>query len=491
MVPQPDQQWWPTLRHSPVAMALASPEGRFIAVNDAFVTLLGYAGEDIAQLTFHDVTHPEDLQADVDLVQESLAGSRSAFRLTKRYLHADGRVVWGDLSVSLLRDEHGAPVHFIAQIVDLTEQLWTLQQLSAAEAVIEHQRRRTQAVYDTVDVGLVLLDADGNYQTANQRQADFLDLAYPDGHRGRAGQVGHVYVEDGVTLMRQDQLPTYRAVHGEEYDDLRMWIGADPARRLAISVSARSIRDADGGFAGAVLAYKDVTDYLRAASVKDEFVASVSHELRTPMTSILGHLEILAEDPSLPPEALARIDTVERNALRLRRLVTDLLDVQRDSATGMQLEIGECDLAPIVRESIAAAAPWAESEGVTLSCRAPDAAAMRVDADRIRQVVDNLVSNAIKYNAVGGTVEVSLSSTHDAMELCVDDSGIGIPADELPKLFSRFHRGQVAREQQIPGTGLGLNIIRAIVEAHDGTVGVTSQPGRGTCVRVLLPHRTR
>ena len=489
VVPQAERQWWPTFQQSPIAMALVGLDGSLLAVNDAYHRLLGYDADAIGSLTVRDITHPEDVPRDDEQRARCLRGTISSFRHTKRYRHADGRMLWVDLSVSLLRGDDGSPVHFIAQLVDLTAQLSALQQLADAEAEIEEHRRRTQAVYDTVDVGLVLLDADGNYETANQRQADFLDLAYPEGHRGRAGQLGDVYAEDGVTLMRKEELPTSRAVLGEEYDDLRMWIGADPAERRAISVSARSIRDESGAFAGAVLAYKDVTEYLRAATIKDEFVASVSHELRTPMTSILGHLEILAEGTSLPEEAMARIKTIERNALRLRRLVTDLLEVQRDSVAGLQLDIDACDLSVIVREGMEAAGPWARAASIALSCRVPDSLTMLVDPDRFRQVVDNLVSNAIKYSEPGGSVDVSLTASADEVELCVTDTGIGIPEDELPRLFTRFHRGKVAQEQQIPGTGLGLNIIRAIVEAHGGAVEVTSRPGEGTSVRATFPRR--
>ena len=143
--------------------------------------------------------------------------------------------------------------------------------------------------------GLVLLDHTGAYRTLNRRHVDFMRLAYPDGHGGEAGQLGHVYAPDGVTALTREEMPTYRAAHGEEFDDCRIWVGDDPLSRRALSVSARSVRGKDGTFAGAALAYKDVTDFMRALRVKDEFVASVSHELRTPLTSIMGYVDLLLE----------------------------------------------------------------------------------------------------------------------------------------------------------------------------------------------------
>jgi two-component system phosphate regulon sensor histidine kinase PhoR len=133
-------------------------------------------------------------------------------------------------------------------------------------------------------------------------------------------------------------MPTYRAVRGEEFEDVRMWVGSDPATRRALSVSARTVRAHQASSPAPPWPTKDAADYLRATSVKDEFVASVSDELRTPMTSILGHLERLADDPSLPDDVTKRIKTVERNALRLRQLVSDLHEAQEHTAGGIVLD---------------------------------------------------------------------------------------------------------------------------------------------------------
>ena len=482
-----DRQWRLTLQHSPVGMSLVDPDGRFLAVNDAFCTMLGYDADEARSLTFQEITHPDDLDADLDLLQETLRGERTSYRLVKRYLHRDGRVVWADLSVALLREDDGTPIHFIGQILDITEQYEARHKLAVAQATIDQQRRRTEAVHDTVDVGLVLLDAEGNYQTVNRRHRDFMRLAYPDGHQGSAGQLGEIYDEDGTTLLAEEQMPTYKAVRGEEFDDVRIWVGSDPATRRALSVSSRSVRDHAGQFAGAALAFKDVTDYVRALTVKDEFVASVSHELRTPMTSILGHLEMLADDPSLGDDVTRRVRTVERNALRLRQLVSDLLEVQADSAGGMVVDKRACDLAEIVGDALEAARPWAESSRLTLTATLPDRLDAHVDPGRIRQVVDNLVSNAIKYNEPGGSVDVVLVADA-AIELTVADTGLGVPAEDLDKLFSRFYRGGAARDRHIQGTGLGLAIVQSIVLAHGGRASLSRQDvGRGTVVRVVLP----
>lgn len=482
-----EQLWRLTVENSPVGMALVATDGRLMAVNRALSEMLGYDATTLREKSFQEVTHPEDLDEDLELLRQTLAGHRSSYRLRKRYLHADGRIVWGDLSVALLRRSDGRPLHFISQILDVTAQHQYEERLAAAHDLIDRQRRMAEAVYDSVDVGLVLIDAEGNYETMNRRQHDFMSLAYPDGHRGRAGQLGAVYGADGSTLMTREQMPTYRAQQAEEFDAVRIWVGADPAERRALSVSARTVHDPQGGFAGAALAYTDITDLMRALAVKDEFVASVSHELRTPLTAVLGHLELLNEE-SLPETIADRIQVVERNAVRLRHLVSDLLQV-RDG--DVRLDRRPTDVGALLRDAIEGARPGAEVAGLRVSLDPggighADGVVAVLDEDRIRQVVDNLVSNALKYTDTGGSVRVAARLDRDSIVIEVTDTGIGIEPDELERVFTRFFRGQLALDRQIPGTGLGLSIVHAIVAAHGGTIDCTSRPGGGTtfCVRI-------
>ena len=193
--------------------------------------------------------------------------------------------------------------------------------LGEAMGLIEHQRRVSDAILDSVDVGLVLLDSSGAYQSVNRRHRDFMRLAYPDGHEGRAGQVGKVFGPDAITPLTREEMPTYLAMQGQEFDDCRIWVGDDPLTRRALSVSARTVRDDDGSFAGAALAYNDVTDFMHALKVKDDFISSVSHELRTPLTSIRGYADLLMDRDDLPADAVRQLSVVVRNSDRLTRLV--------------------------------------------------------------------------------------------------------------------------------------------------------------------------
>ncbi len=479
--------WRLTLQHSPIGMTLVGLDGRLLMVNRALCEMLGYDAETLSQRGFQELTHPEDLDADLELFDQAVVGDIDSYRLSKRYLHADGHVIWGDLSVALVRDPDGAPLHFVSQILDVTEQHAYAERLETANAEKDREHQTLEAVFETVGVGLLLIGPDGHYERMNRRHHESMHLPFPTGHEGEAGQLGHVYFDDGKTLMAREDMPSYRAVQGEEFDDYSYWVGADPRSRKAFSTSARQVRGPAGQILGAALAYQDITDLMRAMQVKDEFVSSVSHELRTPLTSLLGYLEILCEYDDLPADVTSQLHVMQRNALRLRTLLSDLLHVGQSDEGGLQVERVPMDLVDVVHEAVEASRPVADKCGMTLHLEAPSHLVVMADEQRIRQVLDNLISNAIKYTVAGGSVSVALRQKPDCIELDVSDTGMGIPPDEVENVFSRFFRGNDVRTSHIPGTGLGLNIVSSIVAAHDGSVTVESEVGRGSTFRVTLP----
>jgi two-component system phosphate regulon sensor histidine kinase PhoR len=360
-------------------------------------------------------------------------------------------------------------------------------ELAAALEQLGHTRAFADAIFESVDVGLVLLDKNGDYLAMNRRHHDFIELAFPEGHAGKAGQLGEVFAEDGVRRLAQHEMPSLRAAHGEEYDDIRMWVGSDPLTRRACSVSARSVRDADGNFVGAALAYKDVTEFLRSMTVKDDFVAMVSHEFRTPLTSIHGYVSLLLDEQDrLHPDDVHYLTVVARNTERLHRLVTDLLASAQHDSRPMEIERAPTNICEIVQASVESARPAAEDKDLTLSADLPRRLRIMVDPQRFAQVVDNLVSNAVKYTPSGGSVAVTLEGYDDHVELAVADTGIGIDPADRDRLFTRFFRARNAEERSIQGVGLGLSISKKIVESHGGRIDVDSSD-RGSTFRVWLP----
>jgi signal transduction histidine kinase len=273
--------------------------------------------------------------------------------------------------------------------------------------------------------------------------------------------------------------------------EVRQWtyVRADGTTLSVELAVTRRIGD-DGKTVGYIFVATDVTQALEVSRMKDEFVGLISHELRTPLSSILGYLELMSDDDVHPlsDEQLQYLGVAERNAHRLLRLVGDLLFTAQVGSSTFALDTTEVEIGPIIHSAIESAAPTAAGAGISLSMRLPDQTSIvQGDAVRLGQACDNLISNAIKFTPRGGSVAVSVSNTDDTVRIKFADTGMGIPAAELDKLFARFFRASTATRAAVPGVGLGLSITRAIVLAHHGELTVESVEGKGTSFILTLP----
>jgi two-component system phosphate regulon sensor histidine kinase PhoR len=243
------------------------------------------------------------------------------------------------------------------------------------------------------------------------------------------------------------------------------------------------------GATGAVMVLHDVTELRRLERVRTEFVANVSHELRTPLTAIQGYVETLLTGVADDAEQRHRfLEIVHRHAERLGRLLNDLTDLSNIELGKVTLTLSPTAVEDVIDAVLAIMQPAADVRGVALSAEIPPGLPLvRADHDRVQQILINLVDNAVKYTAVGGRVSVRAAGTGSAVEIAVVDTGIGIPAANLPRVTERFYRVDKARSRELGGTGLGLAIVKHLVHAHGGQLTIDSEVGRGTTVRFTLP----
>ena len=375
----------------------------------------------------------------------------------------------------------------VRQQRDLEEQQRDLEekdaQLRGVLTGSKRQERLLNTILDTVHLGVLAVDANGNDILMNRKQRAHHLLASPPTSADPNESQLLVFSADRTTLVPVDQRPVRRAVLGEEFTDYLVWLGAGAEQR-AISTSARPMKDQDGNFAGSVIVFSDVTELVNALAAKDDFVSNVSHEFRTPLTSILGYGELLLDDDDLTDSQRGPLEIIRRNSERLLTLVSDLLS----SRNGQLLVTPEAvNVAELVRTSVTAALPRAAESGIHLRADAPEWLEAHIDAARISQVLDNLVSNAIKYSPDGGDVMVSLRSEDGHMVCSVSDTGMGMSQQDQEEVFAKFFRSAAVRNSAIPGVGLGLSISKAIVEAHGGRVSLRSEVGKGTTFTFAVP----
>ena len=228
---------------------------------------------------------------------------------------------------------------------------------------------------------------------------------------------------------------------------------------------------------------------LELDQMKDELIALVSHELRTPLTSIVGYLELIGDDGggTLSEEQRRHLAVAERNAQRLIGLVSDLLLTAQLRAGRLSLQTQELDLAALAEDCVASATPLAQERSIRLSYTSDGNARVAADSNRLAQVIDNLLTNALKFTPEGGSVDVLVHEELGRVIAEVSDTGIGIPEAEQSKLFTPFFRSDSAIERAIQGTGLGLSIVKGIVEAHGGTITLSNRVPEGSTFRVELP----
>jgi two-component system phosphate regulon sensor histidine kinase PhoR len=350
------------------------------------------------------------------------------------------------------------------------------ERMSERIARLATERDELGAILGAMVEGVIVLDRYGTVLRANQRALDIFGIrggGLPSG-RGIWDLSRDVELNAVVREALGSRAPTFREV------ELR------GAIEKFLKVTVGPIADGSAW----VMVFHDVSDTKRLERVRTDFVANVSHELRTPLTAIKGFAEtLLASGFADRDRARHYLSIIDRQAMRLSRLIDDLLTLSNLELGKTPIRAGPVRLADVVREVADLLDEPARRGQVTIDVS--DELQVRGDADRIAQIVSNLLDNAIKYTPEGGTVSVQGSRVGDGtVELVFADTGSGIPAEDLPRVAERFYRVDKARSRELGGTGLGLAIVKHIVQAHGGTFRIESRVGQGTTVRIALPGST-
>jgi two-component system phosphate regulon sensor histidine kinase PhoR len=358
--------------------------------------------------------------------------------------------------------------------------------LSEVEALQDEQRRaalqnqtQQEVLFNSMVEGLLLLDERGRIQLANRAFASLFGVTVDI--RGRT-LLEALRLHELAELV--NSLDSQKQVLGYE-------LKLSGLSERWLQINAAAIFNGHGEQHGTVLVFHDLTRLKQLESARQEFVANVSHELRTPLSLIKGYVETLLDGARDNPEVATKfLQTIDRNAERLKLLIEDLLTISELESGRVKLNLQAVALSPVVAKVFEDFKARADARSMKLINQAPDLA-VRADADRLEQVLGNLVDNAIKYGRAKGNVTVGGSARDGGqVEVFVQDDGPGIPPEALERVFERFYRVDKARSREQGGTGLGLAIVKHIVQNHGGRVWATSEPGHGTTFYFTLAQGT-
>ena len=457
----------------PLAMYVEEAD-RLTYISPQIESLLGHSvSEWLAQPgLWRDALHPDDR----DRVLSAYRGAvdaESDFECTYRLVRPDSRAVWVRDSSAFVSD--GARSYRQGFIVDVTAQ-------KQSEEEVERNATLMRALVDGTVDGVTLTDRSGRIVIANRPLLKFTqELGIPP-----------------TGLMHERLLAIAESVDDRDRFERRMReLAATPDVESADEFElnggervfqgfTRPVIGSNNAYLGRVWTLREVTEARQVDRIKDALVATVSHELRTPLTSIVGYLELLGADEPLSAEDARFVEIVRRNAARLQRMVEELLFLSRVDAGGLELDLDDVDVVELARAALGSADPAAAAKRIVLELDGPATLRARADGNRLGQVFDNLISNAIKFTPERGSVKLSIVGDGETIVASVSDTGCGIPQAEQSRLFERFFRSTATRD--VPGTGLGLTIVRAIVEAHGGSIACRSDTGKGTTFTFTIPQ---
>jgi PAS domain S-box-containing protein len=430
--------------------------------------------------------HPDD-QERVRAAIDGAVASQPEYSIEFRVIRVDGQVRWLRDRGRIVADEAGVPLFATGAVMDITDQrrleehdrmLAAATQVLATSADYEETLRavaRALVPRCTDWCGVHIMETDGPRCIAGVGD----DTLAPDDRAiAEAGNSGAPTREERSVIVPLRAGPDTigvmafcsktRALDGED-----VAFATELADRIALSIDrARLFRDLE-----------------RANRVKDEFLATLSHELRTPLNAVLGWTRMLRRGTVPPDRTHSILETIERNAAAQMQLVEELLDLSAMAAGGLRLSVTRVDLRDLIGGAVETVRPAADAKTLRLSVNVGDGVdEVAGDPARLRQVFWNLLSNAVKFTPVGGDIRLTVTAGPADVEITVRDSGPGIPASFLPLVFEPFRQADSSSTRTVGGLGLGLAIVRHIVEAHGGTVTAQSDgEGRGAVFSVRLP----
>jgi PAS domain S-box-containing protein len=495
------------------AIFTLGPDGRIASWNRGAQKLKGYSSQEIIGQHFSKFYPAEDLARGKPARELEIASEEGRVEDEGWRVRKDGSLFWANVIITALRDERGETRGFAKITRDLTAR-------RAADEQLRRSEERFRLLVEAVgDYAIYMLDPEGRVATWNTGAQNL------KGYTAREiiGESFAAFFPEADVRAGKPMLELEEALKHGRFEEEGYRVRKDGTRFWANVVLA-PVRDAAGQLLGFTKVTRDLTQRLeaervarelvreqavraqaeadearlreavqraeQASRVKDEFLATVSHELRTPLNAILGWASLLRARN--PESAMAQgVEVIHRNALAQSKIIEDILDVSRIITGKLRLDVRPADLVVIVQEAIEVVRPSALAKQLSIDfASTAEVCTVMVDPERLQQVIWNLLSNAVKFSERGGCITVAMQSSVSEVVLSVTDRGAGIEPAFLPFVFDRFQQADSSSTRRVGGLGLGLAIVRHLVELHGGRAEAKSKgPGTGATFRVTLPNR--
>ncbi|MEW5688366.1 MAG: PAS domain S-box protein [Pseudomonadota bacterium] len=480
-----------SFEHGAIGKAVVQMDGQFLKVNRALCSILQMSQADLLDLRAVELAHPEEAGRASENFARLAAGEIESYTVERRYRRSDGSYVWVDLTMALVRHPDGRPKHHVVEIQDLTAR-------RAAEAALREREAQYRLIIENTSDMIIMTGLDGRttYVSPNVR----FQGATPSDLQGSSFRK-RIHPDDANEVFK-----AFQALLPEGGSTRVRWRARAPGLDgwVWYESNATLLRDPE---TGAPTGFLDVIRNIQrqveqeaeiaaakaeaeaAAAAKSQFLANMSHEIRTPLTAVLGFTNLLRELELTDPAA-GYVSRIAGAGNGLLAIVNDILDFSKLEAGKFEIRPRPTDVAQVCEETLQLFSRQAEDKGLSLSFEAEPGLprAAMLDGDRLRQLLINLAGNAVKFTDEGGvTLSVAPAETVGRVLIRVRDSGPGLDEEAQARLFQRFEQIDGGMTRRHGGTGLGLAISRGIVEAMDGTIGVTSTPGEGATFHVELP----
>ncbi|HET9929142.1 MAG TPA: PAS domain S-box protein, partial [Polyangiaceae bacterium] len=472
------------MTHSPIGMAVVAPDGRFLEVNPALAKLLGYSPQELLARDFQSITHPDDLEADLDLLRKTVEARSEGYQLEKRYLHRDGRAIWIQLNASIVFDERGKPRHFIAQIQDISER--------------KRSERRQRRLLETPILGIAFGQPDGRITAAND---EYLRIVGYSRDELEAGKINFREVTP-AEYAPQNELALAEI---EAKGTARPWeleLTRKDGARIPVLLGVSALDDdhsQDVAFVFDLSERRDLERKLQHAQKMEavgRLAAGVAHDFNNVLGAVSMCCDLLRDDLSPGHPGLDEVNEIRKAAERAIGLTRQLLAFSRQQV----LEPRVLDLNELVT-NLDKLLKRLLGDDVALAMNlAPFPCAVKADPGQLEQVIMNLAVNARDAMPHGGTITIETGVSHfeqpytadneDALppgayvHVTVADTGIGMDEATKARLFEPFFTTKEVGK----GTGLGLSTVYGIVRQSGGAIDVKSEVGAGARFRVMLPH---